>query len=982
MNPDQVSSAIGFIRGSASSESLLAEPAQKPLQTELVDTELRFYRSYPWCLNIFPTIGEVVQHLRHELSRLDRIDEDWQYAEVMTNVFLLCSSISDTIDDYVLGDHYDFSQAMAVLPVIRPVIGALERLLEVSRKCHWLRVRRLRKWREDWEIALEEFLKLFVSTGSPNRDALSHSIRRLTSLLLTEFPGYLLSRRPRIPAAFRSQDLTHFDILSLGQKFVRAYPDRERPLVVVGLRTAGSYFTPLLRAYLRTEGYQDVECVTVRPKKGLAIWEKARLARCARRGALAVILDEPPNTSSTLAKAVGLLRKAGVMARDTVALLPVHPVRRDWNSGYEFLPLTEVCILTLEPDEWYKHRLLEPDVVDSRLQAYFQRRNYVSARVMASTTAERFNAQLQRLSEEKFHTRLKRVYEVRLQDQAHRIETRYVLAKSVGWGWMGYHAFIASDELSDFVPPVLGLRDGIQYTEWLPQSDPLPAQQDREQLLHTAASYVAARVRSLNLGRDPVPELSRNGQHKGFDLLADVLSRAYGWKIAAVLKRGRIRHKLSRHPAPLPTLIDGKMRSEEWIIGSGSFLKTDFEHHGLGKTKLNVTDPAYDLAEAILYFRLSRGDEKRLIERYVEESGDTSVEERLFFNKLLVGTWAMAGALDNLGDPRLASRHQEFNEQYVEARKFLTVQTARFCASVCRRVETVRWRSPLVVMDIDGVLDKQIFGFPSSTAAGIKALSLLHAHDCAIAVNTARTVSEVKEYSNAYGFVGGVAEYGSAIWDAMSDRERVLVSGESLIQLERLRDALRQIPGVFLDESYQYSIRTYTYERGTTVPVPTTMIRNLMARLETDRLRFHQTYVDTAVLAKEIDKGKGLLALLELAGQRELETVAIGDSEPDLAMFRVASRCFAPSHISCRSVARMLGCQITDRSYQRGLLSAVGSIIIHPHGNRCDRCRSCDLSWPRSMRLFEQLLEASDEKPWVLLLRALLDPLAFQAFAK
>jgi hypothetical protein len=65
-----------------------------------------------------------------------------------------------------------------------------------------------------------------------------------------------------------------------------------------------------------------------------------------------------------------------------------------------------------------------------------------------------------------------------------------------------------------------------------------------------------------------------------------------------------------------------------------------------------------------------------------------------------------------------------------------------------------------------------------------------------------------------------------------------------------------------LNDDHQYSIRAYTFTESRTVPLPTALIRNLMARLEADRLRLHQTYLDTAVLAKEIDKGTGLLALL------------------------------------------------------------------------------------------------------------------------
>ena len=35
--------------------------------------------------------------------------------------------------------------------------------------------------------------------------------------------------------------------------------------------------------------------------------------------------------------------------------------------------------------------------------------------------------------------------------------------------WLGYHAFLAGHRLAGFVPPVLGLRDGVLYSEWLPQ---------------------------------------------------------------------------------------------------------------------------------------------------------------------------------------------------------------------------------------------------------------------------------------------------------------------------------------------------------------------------------------------------------------------------------------------------------------------------------------------------------------------------------
>src|SRR5206468_1535375 len=118
-----------------------------------------------------------------------------------------------------------------------------------------------------------------------------------------------------------------------------------------------------------------------------------------------------------------------------------------------------------------------------------------------------------------FGTRLKRVYEVRATDARGRSEIRYVLAKSVGWGWLGYHAFIAAEALAPFIPPVLGLRDGILYMEWLPQAGDDVAAADRTRLPRALASYVAARARLLKLAADPCPDLSQRRGHDGIELL-------------------------------------------------------------------------------------------------------------------------------------------------------------------------------------------------------------------------------------------------------------------------------------------------------------------------------------------------------------------------------------------------------------------------------------------------------------------------------
>jgi hydroxymethylpyrimidine pyrophosphatase-like HAD family hydrolase/orotate phosphoribosyltransferase len=939
---------------------------QVKVSSETLAVERDFYNSYQWCLNPCLRLPDAIALTGCELSKLEGVLEGWQRAEVVTNIFLLSCGIANSINDYLRGSSVLLPR---VLPLANFIASSAERASELL--CSFSLPS---KWKQQWQNCFDKLLKLFISSSGP--DQIPTSSCRAIPWLAQKLPKRLASRRINIPSAFRSQDLTHFDILKLADKFTAAAPNRKQSILIVGLRTAGSYFAPLLSAYLKAMGYEHIDFMTIRPDKGISSAERAKLVSSARRKQTAVIVDDPPGTGGTIASAVAIACKAGFDSSCVFVLIPVHPANR--VLGYcESLQLASVQLITLEPDEWHKYQLLEPERVENQLKEYFHRYSNVS--VVASRAADQFNSYLQNLSEENRRTRLKRVYEVRLEDPSGLVETRYVLAKSVGWGWLGYHAFIIGDKLSEFVPPVLGLRDGILYTEWLPQTGSLASGDgEKRRLIARIPSYVAARARLLRLEQDPTPELIIDDRHKGYAMLAAQLSQAYGWKAAAKLKKARILYALSRNFCRIPTLIDGRIRQAEWTDSAGLLLKTDFEHHGMGKNELNVIDPAYDLADAVLQLKLSPSEEEELVARYVEESGDSDVKSRLFLNKLIAGIWAKESALVNLHHPRLSHRQREFNQQYIDAWNFLTLQAARFCGSLCHKPHAPGWSSPLVVLDVDGVLDRLVFGFPCTTAAGIKAISLLHKHGLRIAINTARTLHEVKAYCEAYGFAGGVAEYGSCVWDAVRGRERVLVSTEALSQLEQLKEALCQIPGVFLNEGCLYSIRAFTYERGGTAPVPTMMIQSLIANLKLDRLAFQQNSTDTAVFEKWIDKGTGLTALLELAGRCDAETIAIGDSESDLAMFRVADRSFAPSQIWCKQDAIRFGCQIVDRPYQAGLLKIV-RLILHANQGQCEQCQ---VRWPDKNDLFLKLLKIADRNPLILLLQAMLDQKALQYFVR
>lgn len=950
----------------------------QPLRGRTLGEEQNFYDKYPWCLQVFPTVHDVVEHLREELMKVPVIDEGWQAKEIQINVFLLCCAICEVVADYLLGACYDFSQVAMVLPFANPILKALAKLLKASRRRSNRSLQRLWRWRQDWDNALQEFLQASLLRGCSSKVQLHHTCDRLANMLSPPFPLTLQKRRIRLPAALHSQDLTHHDILSLADKLIDGLPKREQAILIVGLRTAGSYFAPILRSYLTLRGYRYVEAVTIRPKSGISSYELAELQKGSKAGALAVLVDEPPSSGSTLVQALECLRSAGFPDKNIVILVPVHPARQEWRSRGVFQCLSHIQTVTLEPEEYYKNKILFSDTVEQRLSECFRALGYSSVKLVESATALEFNRRLDSLSEEKSQNRLKRVYEVRLQKSFGETETRWVLVKSVGWGWLSYHAFVAGERLATFVPAVLGLRDGLLYTEWLcsPES---PPKADRTRLTNAAASYVAARARRLTLSEDPTPDLAAEKRNLGLEKLTDLLTQVYGSKIAGNLKRSRVQYELSREAAPRPTFIDGRMRWLEWISSGDSFYKTDFEQHGLGKFELSSTDPAHDLAEFILSLQLTTSEEKELIEQYVKESDDVSVEGRLFLKKLQAGSWILSQAFENLSNPRLVLRHEEFHQRYMEALNFLVIHTMRHTASLCWSAPKPTWHEPLVVLDIDGVLDKQSFGFPSTSAAGIQAVSLLHAHDWAVAINTARSVEEVREYCRGYGFAGGIAEYGSWIWDRIHDRTRVLVSAESMHELELLRRRLRAIPGVFLNDAYQYSLKAFVYARGTTVPLPEGVIQDLMASLKLDRLRLFQTFTDSTVTAKETDKGRGLLELLALAGSRDMETIAVGDSDSDLAMFAVASRCFAPSHISCKQAARFLRCRIASQPYQRGLLSIV-QLLVHPGAQPCARCEGHSRSdWSG---FFWKLLESADQTPKKLLVEAMLDPMSIKTFVR
>jgi hydroxymethylpyrimidine pyrophosphatase-like HAD family hydrolase len=949
--------------------------------------ERDFYERYSWCLYPHLTIAEAHAHLGKELEKLGGLAIDWQRREGAINVYLLACGILNATDEYLRGNTFRLPNVIGRLQTVRVIMTVAE---WVGAARHWRTRMHVRRWRNTSLHALCEFLPMLVAKDMPNSEVCARAAYRLVEHQSAPLPPSLRTERVGIPSPFQRLDLTHLDVLALGRHLMQRCPDQNKPIVLIGLRTSGSYFAPLIKVMLELNGYGGISLATLEPNKGPSRWEMKALQRFALQGYTGVIVDDPPHSGGTILLALEIARRAGFHLDNLHVAVPTHPAKCD---GLKTLP--GELVVTLSPDQWHKHKLLRQDRIELQLADYFRGTAY-SVSVVESERAKRYTAQLRSTSSDERVARLKRVYEIHLQAPDGTMEVTFLMAKSVGWGWLSYHAYLAAYRLAEFVPPLLGLRQGILYTQYIPSTGQAPGRHAR---IDTIADYVAARVRFLGLnGGAAGVDLKR--YNNGVRLLEKVLSRAYGRFLADTLMRPRVGARLRRQPCPVPTWIDGNMGQREWIAGPDGLLKTDYEHHGMGKAGLNVIDPAYDLADAIMDLDLSREEESRLIRRYVRLSGDAGIGQRLLLNKLLAGIWNMNQAQEELAGPaRKGEAVEQAHRRFVRAWNFLTVETARYCGHFCTPMRQRSWRAPLIALDVDGVIDRRHFGFPATTAAGVRALRQLAAHDCSVVLNTARSVAEVKAYCEAYSLAGGVAEYGGYLWDAVHGCGQILIDPESARQLEALRAVLRQLPGVFLDDRHICSIRAFTYRfnpegllsmlltsiqgaaigDGAVAPISPLLMKQVIAEHGLDRLRVHQTTIDTTIVVRDVDKGTGLIALRDWVLGSNSETIAVGDSEADLEMFRHATRSFAPGNIGCARKARLLGCEIVPQQYQKGLLEIARRIMASTHGRET---ATPNEALSDQDRLMAEIFEAADRSWRRNLLDALCHPSAFRIFLR
>jgi hydroxymethylpyrimidine pyrophosphatase-like HAD family hydrolase len=740
---------------------------------------------------------------------------------------------------------------------------------------------------------------------------------------LDELPRRLRRDVVRVPVCFHGFDQRPSDLGHLVREFGDRWPDRRRPLLVVGVRTSGSYLAPLCASFLRAHGYEDVEVLTVRPGRGLLKHERDLVRSVARRRGLALVTDDPPVTGSSVAGAARELERVGVVSEAIVLLLQVF-------AGDAVLPSTlqRYQAVRLPSTRWTVSEKLTPSEVERAL-----------SNLLGPGTRVLSVAPLPLPAPQSARDHLRARFRVRFRDaaQGHEAE-KEVLVEGVGLGYFGAHSLTAARVLERFSPTVFGVQDGLLYREWLPDEWRVgPVEPgDEEFLAATIAAYVIQRRGAFPVAEDV--SLRLVGELPAWEVASSILSRGFGraWPIAKVLLTDRAAKRLLR--VERPSVVDGNTDLAHWFRRNGSrqaIAKVNLGDQRFSTLGLRCFDAAFDLAGVTA--RDGTPSFARRLRRAYTELGAEQIDEERWLLYELAHLWG---------------RQRTQPEKASELRRARSRAVQRYFADTYFRDVTASRSGPLCALDIDGVLETEHLGFPALTPSAALALRALMVHGFRPVLVSGRGLGEVVERCRAYGLAAAVAEYGAAIYESRAGVCGLLRS-EQAGAMAQLRAWLAPTEGIHLDEGYRFGVRAFRIERGQRLGLHPETIAGVLAGLE--GIRAIEGEGQTDFMVADVDKGTGLRALMARLDRSEANpgghvALAVGDTVSDLPLAALAAKACAPAH--AHAALRGAGFEMMSRPYQAGLAQAVGKLIGHTPG-RCGVCRM-----PRPTQQREILLMA------------------------
>jgi hydroxymethylpyrimidine pyrophosphatase-like HAD family hydrolase len=744
-------------------------------------------------------------------------------------------------------------------------------------------------------------------------------------------PARLRRSIVRVPSCFRNFDQHPADIERLTYEFTRRWPDRSRDIVVVGVRTSGSYTAPLHGAHLRAHGYEKVRVITVRPGQRWRRRETDSIASLVRLGGLALVSDDPPKSGGSVAGAALELEKLGLPARSIILLLQTLGETTSLPDR-----LQQYASVVVQWPEWSVQQRLAPQAVRQTLGDMLGPEIEVRA-------VDRVPLPAPERPRGHVHAR----YRVEISDRSRAGgQLREVQVQGVGLGYFGEHAIAVARVLTGFLPQLIGFKDGLLYRQWLPEESRLEdiATEDVGHIAERVVDYAVARSTALPVTEDFSLRLIDRGAV--WQRAGDILARGFGR--AAQLVRP-LSHPLAKrllHVAR-PSVIDGRMDVKAWFREGPPerLLKIDFAERAFNSLDVYCYDHVFDVAG------LAPGTSDPKVaaivgETYHQRTGGRIDPERWLLYRLI----------------HVMEQHRDEPEQRVDIERALAREMQQYYRDALFAGIEVSRSGALCAFDVDWSLETRSLGFPALTPAGAFALHALARHGYRVCIATGRSIDEVRERCRAYGLTGGVAEYGAASYEAGADRVRDLLTREDHELLAWVRQALSATPGIAVDTDYTLAVRAYRFDskgrrRGVGAEVIESVLR---ADGPGAGVRAIPGAYQTDFMVNTIDKSGGLRTLATDLRVEALDgrlfALAVGDSAEDLPMMMLARLALAPAN--SEPAVRAAGIRILARAGPRGLAQAAAELIGHPPG-KCAQCRVHDL--PDRSRLMLTALAAQDE---------------------
>ncbi len=943
----------------------------------------------------------------------------------LLDAFLLAVGMNQILEDYLHRDMFALAKVSRNLPRLLPRSVGNRAAAAARRSAQAGSYTRALLPGEQRLIRLQQALAAFVqqlanqvaraveagtseaqgaSAGSDELGQVTQELLRTGRDLLVALkgaPDALQRSIMRLPASFRSFDQRPEDCQQIVQKFAARWPERKTPLVVLGIRTSGSYLAPLYAAFLHRLGYQQVQAFTLRPGQVWLAGERSRLLKHLQPGGRALLVDDPPNSGASLIQIVHALEQMGVPRES------IHPAVPIFGSLADVPPLLEGYeAVYLLWEEWAIHGRLAAHSVEAALSNVLRGRTVHVASSQAGqreikVAGVRHVERLPLLPEAHalsipislpakelsgyylFRGHVRGLYQVQLLDEGSGgWFSHQVYAKGVGLGYFGTHSLTLAEKLAEFLPAVYGVSDGLLYREWLPEERRLSsaAPIDTKTLAKQVAAYVAARQQLLPLPEDVSAHLS--GRHPLWQRGNDDIARYAFGRMAALVRPvllDMMKYLLLR-PVTKATVVDGSLAPGAWFLPAsaaaatdrrGALLKVEFDDRVFSNQNMDYCDVYYDLASAAAYFELHTGDAAfadLLRQQYVKLTGESSSDERWHLYQLLalhVERDGLSDVLYGLQKHASVAANQTRLDGSLEPARLLQM-TADALEAVRRSISRVQERyygerfledvappadGPLCAVDLDGVLETGWLSSVATSPAGALALRALARHGYRPVIATGRSLEEVRERCQAYRLAGGMGEYGAVIYNRLTDETRVLLSADEQADLEALRSVLRQMKGVYVSLAYRYAVRAYRLKDGATRGLTAEMIEEALRQVPgRARIRPIPGLGQTDFMVTTVDKRTGLAALAQLLGGaaeaertgEPLLAFAAGDSASDLAMFKLARHAFAPANadgeVRGASQARGGHVHIMKAPLQAGLLQAVSQFLGHDP-RRCSICR-------------------------------------------